>query len=72
MNRLRPQESYVDNLRQKIEERGECIVSGVEVRALWAEDLAAADTWNAIAQLAIAEHWSFTFFPDGSVRFAPF
>lgn len=72
MNRLSPQESYVDHIRQKIGERGECIVSRVEVRALCAEELATPNTWNAIAGLAIAERWSFTFFPDGSVRFARF
>ena len=26
--------------------------------------------WNLIAKIAINEHWSFTFFPDGRVRFA--
>ncbi len=72
MNRLSPQESYADNIRHKIEERGECIVSHAEVRALCAEELATTDKWNAVAQLAIAERWSFTFFPDGSVRFARF
>jgi hypothetical protein len=72
MDHLSPQTPHADKIRREIEERGECIVSRAEARTLWAQEFSAADKWNAIAQFAIAEQWSFTFFPDGSVRFAPF
>lgn len=34
------------------------------------EGESATNQWNAIAKIAIDEGWSFTFFPNGSVRFA--
>lgn len=65
------EKTFVDKIRQEIEDRGSCVVTRTESRMLWG-GLSAADDWNAIAGLAIAEHWSFTFLPDGSVRFANF
>jgi hypothetical protein len=63
--------TFVDKIRQEIGERGSYVVTRTEARMLW-DGLSAGDGWNAIAGLAIAEHWSFTFLPDGSVRFAEF
>jgi len=66
-----PQEkTLIVKIRQEIDERGECVVTRRESRMLWTG--LPTDEWNAVAGLAIAEHWSFTFLPDGSVRFAKF
>jgi hypothetical protein len=33
-------------------------------------DVAISGQWGEIARIAIAEKWSFSFFPNGNVRFA--
>jgi hypothetical protein len=43
-----------------------------ELRVLCADVVLVSNQWGAIAKIAINEGWSFTFFPDRSVRFAKF
>lgn len=62
--------SQIEKIRDAIQESGECIVSREQLRMLCAEGESASGQWNAIAKIAIDESWSFTFFPDGRVRFA--
>jgi hypothetical protein len=62
--------SQIEKMRDAIQEYGEGIVSREQLRMLYAEGESASGQWNAIAKIAIDEGWGFTFFPDGSVRFA--
>ncbi len=57
-------------MRHEIQENGESIVRCQELRVLCADEVSGSGLWNAIAKIAINEGWSFTFFPDGSIRFA--
>ena len=63
--------SQVERIRREVKDTGESIVGCEELRVLCADDVAVSDQWDAIAKIALNERWSFTFFPDGSVRFAP-
>jgi hypothetical protein len=61
--------AYLHNLRHQIEQDGEAIVGEMELLAFsW--DTSGHGQWDFIAQIAIQESWSFTFFPNGDVRFA--
>jgi hypothetical protein len=62
-------EALVYRIRHEIAQNGEAIVGETELDALAGERSGRAQ-WNMIAKIAIAEHWSFTFFPNGNVRFA--
>jgi hypothetical protein len=64
--------SQVERIRHEIQEYGESIVGCEELRVLCVNEASESGQWNVIAQIAISEGWSFTFFPDGSVRFAKF
>jgi hypothetical protein len=57
-------------MRAAIEAMGESIVTCDELLVLCEDEVLASNQWNAIARIAIEEEWSFTYFPDGSVRFA--
>jgi len=57
-------------MRRAIEDIGESIVGCDELRVLGDDEVLASNQWDAIARIAITEKWSFTYFPDGSVRFA--
>ena len=57
-------------MRDQIGEYGESILGSEELSVLCADELSASGQWNCIAKLAIDEAWSFTFFPNGNVRFA--
>ena len=61
--------TQIERMRRDVQANGECIVQCDELRVLCA-DAPASNQWDAIAKIAIDERWSFTFFPDGSVRFA--
>jgi len=63
-------QSKVEMMRYEIGEIGESIVACEELHTLCADELSTSGQWNCIAKLAIDEGWSFTFFPNGSVRFA--
>lgn len=54
-----------------MDEHGECIVQRAELQRLWIRELNADSELNAIWMLSMAEHWRFTIFPNGDVRFAP-
>jgi len=57
-------------MRREIQQFGESIVTCEGLRVLCENEVLASNQWNAIAKIAISEEWSFTFFPNGSVRFA--
>jgi hypothetical protein len=63
-------ESQIEKMRRDVQARGECIVPYDEIRALCAKAIPSRNQWEEIAKIAIDEGWSFTFFPDRSVRFA--
>jgi len=60
----------VQRLRSEIERAGEALLEPGEITALCQSEISDDSKWNFIAGLAINEGWSFTFFPDDSVRFA--
>ena len=62
--------SRIETMRHDVRTRGECIVRYDELRALFADNTSPGNQWDEIAKIAIDEGWSFTFFPDRSVRFA--
>lgn len=63
-------ESQIQTMRRDVEVQGECIVRYEDLRALCPNVLPPINYWETIAKIAIEEGWSFTFFPDRSVRFA--
>jgi hypothetical protein len=56
-------------MRHDVQVRGECIVPYEELSALYAEAIPPRNQWEEIAKIAIDEGWSFSFYPDRSVRF---
>jgi hypothetical protein len=62
--------TQVATIRAEIEAQGESIANCTKLLALCPE-VAISGQWGEIAKIAIAEKWSFTFFPNGDVRFAP-
>jgi hypothetical protein len=57
-------------MRSEIEESGESLLEPGELNLLCQGKICDDHRWNTIAEIAINEGWSFTFFPDDSVRFA--
>ena len=57
-------------MRAEIEQSGESLLGRGELNLLCMGEISEDHRWNVIAQIAINEGWSFTFFPDDSVRFA--
>jgi hypothetical protein len=64
--------SQVEKIRNEIQEYGESIVGCEALRGLCLDEIAQSGQWEAIAKISIIEGWCFTFFPNGSVRFAKF
>jgi hypothetical protein len=62
--------SQIETMRRDVEVQGECIVRYDELSVLCAHAIPPRNQWEEIAKIAIDEGWSFTFFPDRSVRFA--
>lgn len=62
-------DAHIRRIRHEIEEAGEAIVGEKELQA-YAGGGTGRSQWDVIAKMAIAEGWTFTFFPNGSVRFA--
>ena len=62
--------AQVETIRREVDECGESIVRCDELRILCEDVVLSSNNWEAIAKIAINEGWSFTYFPDGSVRFA--
>ena len=63
-------ELQIQKMREELEHFGESILTSKEITALCQNKVVGEGQWNRIAKVAISEHWSFTFFPDGRVRFA--
>jgi hypothetical protein len=57
-------------MRAEIEQSGESLLGRGELNLLCMGEISEDHRWNMITQIAINEGWSFTFFPDDSVRFA--
>jgi hypothetical protein len=62
--------TQVATIREEILSRGESIANCAKLLVLCPE-VAISGQWGEIARIAITERWSFTFFPNGDVRFAP-
>lgn len=58
--------SQVQRIRDEIHGCGESIVDREQLYVLCPE----SSRWNEIAKIAMVEGWSFTFFPNGSIRLA--
>jgi hypothetical protein len=56
-------------IRDEILAHGESIATCPKLLVL-CPDVAISGQWGEIAKIAIAEKWSFAFFPNGDVRFA--
>jgi hypothetical protein len=65
-----PLQSQIDRIRHEIEEYGESTVGCEELSVLCPNTVLQSSKWDAIAKIAMSEHWSFTLFPDDSVCFA--
>jgi hypothetical protein len=61
--------SQIEKVRAEIQECGESIV-GCEELCVLCPDVSESGQWNEIAKIAMVEGWSFTFFPNGSMRLA--
>lgn len=61
--------TQVATIRAEIEAHGESTANGTKLLVL-CPDVAISGQWGEIAKIAISENWSFTFFPNGDVRFA--
>ena len=57
-------------MRAKIEQSGEILLDPGELNLLCRGEMFDDHRWKLVAEIAINEGWSFTFFPDDSVRFA--
>ena len=57
-------------MRAEIEQSGETLLEPGELNLLCLGEMSDDYRWNIIAEIAINEGWSFTFFPDDRVRFA--
>ena len=57
-------------MRSEIEQSGETLLEPGELNLLCRNEISDDSRWKLIAELAINEGWSFTFFPDDRVRFA--
>lgn len=62
--------TQVAALRDEIRSTGESIANCDKLIVLCPR-VAIRGQWGEIAKIAIEEGWSFTFFPNGDVRFAP-
>jgi len=62
-------DAQVATIRAEIQANGESIANCAKLLLLCRE-VATSGQWEEIAKIAIREKWSFTFFPDGDVRFA--
>ena len=60
----------IQRMRAQIEQSGEMLLEAKELNQLYSGEPSEDQRWKTIAEIAINEHWSFTFFPDDKVRFA--
>jgi hypothetical protein len=66
----RPVRSGFDQARAEIEQPGESLLGGGELILRCRAEISENHRWDTIAEVAINEGWSLTFFSDDSVRFA--
>ena len=57
-------------MRSEIERSGETLLGPDELNLLCRGEILDIHRWKLVAEIAVNEGWSFTFFPDRSVRFA--
>ena len=57
-------------MRAEIEQSGETVLEPGELTLLDRGELSEDQRWKTITEIAINEGWSFTFFPDDTVRFS--
>lgn len=57
-------------MRAEIERAGEALLDPDELSLLCRGAIQDLHRWKMVAEIAVNEGWSFTFFPDDSVRFA--
>lgn len=57
-------------MRAEIEQSGETLLEFSELNLLCRGEILERDRWKVVVEIAINEGWSFSFFPDGSVRFS--
>jgi hypothetical protein len=61
--------AQVETIRKEILSSGESIANCAKLLVL-CPDVSISGQWGEIARIAITERWSFSFFPNGDVRFA--
>lgn len=57
-------------MRAEIEQSGETLLELAELNLLCRGEILERHRWKMVAEIAVNEGWSFTFFPDDSVRFS--
>lgn len=57
-------------MRAEIEQSGETLLEPNELNLLGQGEILGRHRWQIVAGIALCEGWSFTFFPDDSVRFS--
>jgi hypothetical protein len=60
----------LQRMRAEIEQSGETLLERDELNLLCRGEILDRHRWETVAEIAINEGWSFTFFPDDSVRFS--
>jgi hypothetical protein len=61
-------QAQIARIREEIRANGQSVANCTKLLAL-CPDVSTSGQWGVIAQIAIAEEWSFTFFPSGDVCF---
>jgi hypothetical protein len=61
--------AQVATIREEILADGESVANCAKLLVL-CPDVSISGQWGEIAKIAIVERWSFSFFPNGDVRFA--
>ena len=61
--------AQVEHMRAAILQFGESVVGKDELFLLCPDEVSNAQELNGISEIAEWEHWTFEYFPDGSVRF---
>lgn len=60
----------IQRMRAEIEQSGETLLRPDELNLLGRGEILDRHRWQIVAGIALCEGWSFTFFPDDSVRFS--
>ena len=57
-------------MRAEIEQSGETVLEPGELNLLDRAEVSEDQRWKTITEIAVNEGWSFTFFPDDTIRFS--